>query len=97
MFPSLRDSGGVVALEAMSFGLPVATLNLGGPGQIVNNECGIQIEVGNKTENEIILELTSRINNLFNNRDELFFKGNKSIERAKEFNWKKKAHLIYDK
>ena len=80
LFPSLRDSGGFVVLEAMSYGVPVSTLNLGGPGQIVNNECGIKIEVGNKTENEIILELTSRINYLFNNRDELF----NSIKNYKE-------------
>jgi len=31
IFPSLRDSGGFVVLEAMSCGLPVATLDLGGP------------------------------------------------------------------
>ena len=76
--------------------MPVSTLNLGGPGQMVNNECGIQIEVGNKTENEIVLELSSRINNLFNNKDELLLKRNKSTERSKEFNWEKKAYLIYD-
>ena len=96
LFPSLRDSGGFVVLEAMSHGLPVSTLNLGGPGQMVNNECGIKIEVGNKTENEIVLELSSRINNLFNNKDELLLKRNKSTERSKEFNWEKKAYLIYD-
>lgn len=40
LFPSLHDSGGQVVLEALSHGLPVVCLKLGGPGEIVNNNCG---------------------------------------------------------
>lgn len=41
LFPSLRDSGGMVVLEAMQHGLPVICLALGGPGQIVTDACGL--------------------------------------------------------
>lgn len=40
VFPSLRDSGGMVVLEAMAAALPVVCLKLGGPGEIVDVTCG---------------------------------------------------------
>lgn len=46
-FPALKDSGGMVSLEAMACGLPVITSNYGGPAYSVTNECGIKIEVNN--------------------------------------------------
>jgi glycosyltransferase involved in cell wall biosynthesis len=97
IFPSLRDSGGLVVLEAMSHGLTVATLNIGGPGQIVNNDCGININVEKKEEDEIIIELSSSINYLISNRSELDIKKKKSVERVSDFSWKKKAMIIYAK
>lgn len=44
LFPSLHDSGGQVVLEALSHGLPVVCLKLGGPGVIVDDSCGRAIE-----------------------------------------------------
>jgi glycosyltransferase involved in cell wall biosynthesis len=54
LFPSLRDSGGMVVLEALSFGLPVICLNLGGPGVIVDSTCGFKIEAENQNETIVI-------------------------------------------
>ena len=59
-FPALRDSGGMVILEAMSNGLPSAVLNIGGPGQIVDNKCGIRVNVKNKSEEVIIDEFQKK-------------------------------------
>lgn len=39
-YPSLRDSGAFVVLEALQAGLPVVCFDLGGPGLIVNSTCG---------------------------------------------------------
>ena len=39
-FPSLRDSGGFVILEALQHGMPVVCFKLGGPGLLVNDSCG---------------------------------------------------------
>ena len=38
LFPSLHDSGGYVVLEALSHGLPVVCLDLGGPNEIVTSQ-----------------------------------------------------------
>lgn len=45
-FPSLRDSGGFVVLEALQQGLPVACFKLGGPGVLVNDSCGEAVLAG---------------------------------------------------
>ena len=42
-FPSLRDSGGMVLLEAMELGVPVVALDHGGPGEIVTDGAGVKI------------------------------------------------------
>ena len=97
LFPSLRDSGGLVVLEAMSQGLVVATLNTGGPGQIVNNNCGISIKLENKDKNIISQELSKRINRLIFDRAKLNSKKVKSLDKVKAFCWKTKALRIYAK
>ncbi len=43
LFPSLRDSGGMVVLEAMQHGLPVVCLDLAGAGELVDEHCGMAI------------------------------------------------------
>jgi glycosyltransferase involved in cell wall biosynthesis len=43
LFPSLRDGGGLVVVEAMAAGKPVICLDLGGPGLHVTEQCGIKV------------------------------------------------------
>ncbi|HMD85559.1 MAG TPA: glycosyltransferase family 4 protein [Terriglobia bacterium] len=43
LFPSLRDGGGAVVVEAMAAGIPVICMDLAGPGMHVTEECGIKI------------------------------------------------------
>ncbi len=43
LFPSFREPSGSVVFEAMRNGLPVITTNRGGPGYVVNEECGITV------------------------------------------------------
>jgi len=43
LFPSLRDGGGAVVVEAMASGRPVICLDVGGPGFHVQPEWGIKI------------------------------------------------------
>ena len=44
LFPSFRDGGGQVLIEAMACGKPVIGVNVGGPGFHIQNEWGIKIE-----------------------------------------------------
>lgn len=43
LFPSLRDGGGAVVVEAMACRLPVICLDLAGPGVHVTDETGIKV------------------------------------------------------
>lgn len=46
LFPSLRDGGGAVVVEAMACGLPVVCLDLAGPGLHIRDGCGIKVRPG---------------------------------------------------
>jgi glycosyltransferase involved in cell wall biosynthesis len=43
VFPSYREPGGNVAFEAMSYGLPLIVSDIGGPGNVVDDTCGIRV------------------------------------------------------
>jgi glycosyltransferase involved in cell wall biosynthesis len=45
VFPSFREPTGNVLFEAMRWGLPVIAANYGGPASIVDETCGLMIEV----------------------------------------------------
>ena len=53
-FPSLRDSGGFVILEALQQGMPVVCFKLGGPGTLVNDSCGGVVVAGNHIDEAIV-------------------------------------------
>jgi len=46
LFPSLRDGGGAVVVEAMASGLPVVCLDLAGPGLHIRDGWGIKVPSG---------------------------------------------------
>jgi glycosyltransferase involved in cell wall biosynthesis len=54
IFPSLHDSGGMVVLEALSEGLPVICLDLGGPGLMINESCGIAVPTFGADEAQVV-------------------------------------------
>ncbi len=50
LFPSIHDTGGFVAVEAMANSLPVICLDAGGPGLIVTDDCGVRVPLGTRDE-----------------------------------------------
>lgn len=44
VFPSFREPGGRVVLEAMSFGLPVIAADYGGPAALVGPDAGVRVK-----------------------------------------------------
>ncbi len=45
VFPSFREPSGIAVIEAMSHGLAMIVADRGGPGFVVDDECGIRIPV----------------------------------------------------
>jgi glycosyltransferase involved in cell wall biosynthesis len=83
--PSLHESGGMVCLEAMSLGLPVICLNLGGPAVQVTEECGVKISAikPEQTVNDIAAAMSRFSSNL----DLLNQMGEAAHKRAVDFSW----------
>jgi len=50
VFPTIREVGGNVILEAMSAGLPSIVPNYGGPSELIDDSTGIQIPLADKSE-----------------------------------------------
>ncbi|MGE5295451.1 MAG: glycosyltransferase family 4 protein [Solirubrobacterales bacterium] len=95
VFPSVRDSGGLALLEAMSHALPVIVAKWGGPFQYVGDDCGISLSVGSPQELEnALVEAIERMLADRNYGREL---GLKARERVRnEFLWDAKARLFVE-
>lgn len=93
-FPSIREFGGSVVLEAMACGLPCIVANNGGIGEYVTEETGFKIEPISREY--LTQEFTNKLKILI--EDEKLWKSMsaKSIERVKEFEWERKAEKIVE-
>lgn len=83
--PSLHESGGMVCLEAMSLGLPVICLNLGGPAVQVTEECGFKISAI-KPE-QAVNDIAAAMSRFLSTRDLLTHMGDAARKRATDFSW----------
>jgi glycosyltransferase involved in cell wall biosynthesis len=88
VFPSLHDTGGLVVLEALSEGLPVICLDLGGPGIIVNGSCGIVIPTAHANEAQTVTGIANSMVSLGEmSATELERLSMGAIARANELSW----------
>ena len=87
LFPSMRDSGGMVVLEALSFGLPVICLDLGGPGTVVDESCGRVIGVAGRGRAQIVRALTGAIAEIAADPDLRALLSQGARKKAAEFEW----------
>jgi glycosyltransferase involved in cell wall biosynthesis len=93
-FPSVREFGGAVVLEAMAAGLPCIVANHGGIAEYVTSETGFKIEP--LCREHIIGEVVQKVKTLIENRDLYRKFSRNAIRRAKNFVWDVKAEALYN-
>ena len=92
-FPSIREFGGGVVLEAMALGLPPIVVDYAGPGELVSDAWGYKVPCG--TKEEIERDLSALLNTLSDDPSPLIDKGAKAKARvASTFTWDQKARQI---
>ena len=88
VFPSLHDSGGIVVLEALSRGIPVVCLDLGGPGIIVNSACGVVVPTVGANERGTVTRIAASMSFLAAMTDAQMAQLSQGvITRANELSW----------
>ncbi|MEW6417132.1 MAG: glycosyltransferase [Nitrospirota bacterium] len=91
-FPTF-EGGGMVILEAMSYGKPVICLDFGGPKDFVTDKCGIKVPVSNRIQ--IIADLADAIEKLYNSEDLRQSMGIAARMRVEEYyTWEKKVEWM---
>jgi glycosyltransferase involved in cell wall biosynthesis len=85
---SLKELTSTVAVEAVSLGLPVVTLNHCGMADLVTNECGIKIEV--TSVDQIIRGLSIAIMRLIDDESLRRELSQGALLRSLDYSWNKK-------
>ncbi|MDB6122126.1 MAG: group 1 glycosyl transferase [Pedosphaera sp.] len=94
-FPSIREFGGAVVIEAMALGLVPIVVNYGGPGESVTNSTGFTVPLG--TRAEIILSLRKVLNEMVADPGKLFAMSRRAKEHAIHyFTWEAKARQVLE-
>ena len=86
LFPSLHDSGGKVMFEAISKGLRVIALKIGGPEILLNNKVGRVIDIKNSNRKKLLNQISQSINYFGNQIYDNQLSYNRAIEHYKKWN-----------
>jgi len=95
LFPSLQDSGGMVVIEALSRGLPVVSLDIGGPGLVVDSSCGRKVSTMHRTQEDIVFELANSLQEV-SRKEEISKLSLNAKQRAKTFTWENIIDRVYN-
>ncbi len=91
---SVADLTSSVLLEALSFGLPVITLDLFGFSNVVTDSCGVKIPV--RSHSQAVADLVRAIDRMTENEAERCQLAQGALARSAEFTWTNKAKIIND-
>jgi glycosyltransferase involved in cell wall biosynthesis len=93
LFPSLKEGGAWVLYEAMVSSLPVICLDIGGPKEIITNQCGIKVKP--ITPEQTINDLAEALLKLANDPALRIKMGQAGRKRVQEYyTWEKKGEFI---
>lgn len=93
-FPSIREFGGAVVIEAMTFGLPCIVVNNGGIGEYVTEKVGFSIDPVSREH--VVDEVEKKIEFLVLDRETRDEMSHNAIRRAGELTWDSKAQTILE-
>ncbi len=97
-FPSIREFGGGVVLEAMALGVVPIVVDYGGPGELVDAEVGYSIPIGNREA--LANSFRTAVEKLLSDTRLVSELAARSLARVKErHTWDRKAEqiqLIYE-
>jgi len=89
-FPSVREFGGAVVLEAMALGVAPLVVDYGGPGEHPTPETGVKIPIGSREE--IVARLRAELARLVAEPDALLAMGRAARARVEaKYTWARKA------
>jgi glycosyltransferase involved in cell wall biosynthesis len=94
LFPSLHDSSGNVVIEALGYGLPVICLDLGGPAEIVTEECGIVVPICGRSRADVGNAVAEAVAALETNESWRRRLALGAISRARELLWSNQVHGV---
>lgn len=93
VFPSLREFGGAVVLEAMACGLPCIIADYGGPAELLDSSCGILIPLA--PEEQFVPSLRQAMESLVQSAEKCqTFAANAARKVRSQFTWQAKAEKI---
>jgi glycosyltransferase involved in cell wall biosynthesis len=95
VFPSIRESGGLVVVEAMASGLACVVADHGGPGISVTHETGFKIPVGNPEE--LALRFREKLEQLVLDPELRIRMGESAAKRMRElYTWDSRGRIIHE-
>lgn len=86
LFPSLRDGGGNVVVEAMAAGKPVVCFDMAGPAFHIDEKCGIKIKPD--FPEQAITDIAKALEKLYSDENLKLSLGKGAMEKAqREYDW----------
>ena len=93
LFPSVREFGGGVVLEAMALGVVPLICDYAGPGELVDDEVGYKIKMGSREE--IISRFRDQLARIIANPTDLPIKARAARARVlNQYTWEAKAGQV---
>ncbi|MGX5857996.1 glycosyltransferase family 4 protein [Dyadobacter jiangsuensis] len=95
LFPSLHDSSGNVVLEALSYGLPVVCLDIGGPVTIVGRNSLTVVGTKDESEDSVVEHIFVKLKHILSDQQLLAELKSQAIARASELSWSATVNAVY--